>query len=630
MHVNPDNLKAQIPASDLIDERIARRLRDEALLRESHQQLEKRVADSTRDLAESNIRLLREITERREAEEELRRAYDRNELLLESAGEGIYGVDTSGRCTFANRATTNMLGFTRDELLGADVRPLLHVDRKDGKPIAAADWAVLKVMETGEGLRVEDEKMVRRDGTQFCAEYSSYPVVEKGVLIGAVVVFRDITEAREMAKRLSYQATHDALTGLVNRREFERRVTTALQEAHVDNTLHGLIFLDLDQFKIVNDTCGHSAGDEMLRQISDVLHGKLRSSDTLARLGGDEFGILLEHCPLARSTQIAEALRLAVEEYRFMWEGQSFAVGVSIGVVPISTESQNLAGVMSAADNACYSAKEAGRNRVHVYELNDEELAERRGQMQWAQRINEAFDQERFRLYFQSITPIDNTTDLTSHYEVLLRMVDENGKLVPPGAFLPAADRYDLMPRIDRWVIGRVIEWLTEQPDHVADLELCSINLSGPSLTDESFLKYIKILIEFSPIPPHKICFEVTETAAVADLRKAAQFIDELQALGCRFSLDDFGSGMSSFGYLKNLPVDSLKIDGSFVRGIVEDEIDFAMVKSINEIGHVMKKQTIAEFVENDEIIAKLREIGVDYAQGYGIAPPRPIDELLK
>jgi diguanylate cyclase (GGDEF)-like protein/PAS domain S-box-containing protein len=630
MLVNPENLTTQIPDSDLIDDQIAKRLRDEAVLRASHQQLEKRVADSTRDLAESNIRLLREITERREAEEELRRAYDRNELLLESAGEGIYGVDTDGRCTFANRATTSMLGFTREELLGAEVRPLLHLSRESGEPIPAADWAVLEVMETGEGVRIEDEMMVRRDGSRFCAEYSSYPVVENGVVIGAVVVFRDITEAREMAKRLSYQAAHDALTGLVNRREFERRVTTALQEAHVDDTLHGLIFLDLDQFKIVNDTCGHSAGDEMLRQLSNVLQGKLRSSDTLARLGGDEFGVLLEHCPLDRSRQIAEALRAAVEEYRFMWEGQSFAVGVSVGVVPISTESQNLAGVMSAADNACYSAKEAGRNRVHVYELNDEELAERRGQMQWAQRINEAFDQERFRLYFQSITPIDNTTDLTSHYEVLLRMVDEDGKLVPPGAFLPAADRYDLMPRIDRWVIGRVMEWLTEHPQHVDDLELCSINLSGPSFTNDSFLKYIKILVEFSAIPPHKICFEVTETAAVADLRKAAQFIDELQALGCRFSLDDFGSGMSSFGYLKNLPVDFLKIDGSFVRGIVEDEIDYAMVKSINEIGHVMKKQTIAEFVEDEKIIAKLREIGVDYLQGYGIAAPKPIDELLK
>ncbi len=630
--MNPENPEAHLAAaaSDLIDDEIARRLRDEALLRASHQQLEKRIADSTRELAESNIRLLREITERREAEEELRRAYDRNELLLESAGEGIYGVDTTGRCTFANRAATKMLGFAREELLGTEVRPLLHVDRVSGEPVPAGDWAVLQVMQTGEGVRVEDELMLRNDGTTFAAEYSSYPVVENDILIGAVVVFRDITEAREMEKRLSYQATHDALTGLVNRREFERRVTTALQEAHVDDTLHGLIFLDLDQFKIVNDTCGHSAGDEMLRQISSVLHSNLRSSDTLARLGGDEFGVLLEHCPLDRATQIAESLRQAVEEYRFMWEGQSFAVGVSIGVVPISSESQNLAGVMSAADTACYSAKENGRNRVSVYELNDEDLVKRRGQMQWAQRINEAFDENRFRLYYQSITPLDDTSDLASHYEVLLRMVDDKGKLVPPGAFLPAADRYNLMPRIDRWVIGSMIEWLTDQPRHVAQLEVCSINLSGPSLTDENFLKYLKILIEFSPIPPGKICFEVTETAAVADLRKAALFIDELQALGCRFSLDDFGSGMSSFGYLKNLPVDFLKIDGSFVRGIAEDEIDFAMVKSINEIGHVMKKQTIAEFVENDAIVDKLREIGVDFAQGYGIAEPRPIVELLK
>ncbi len=623
----PDSLSDLDEA--LIDEQVAKRLRDEALLRAAHLDLQKQVADNTRELADSNIRLLREITERREAEEELRRAHDRNELLLDSAGEGIYGIDTHGRCTFVNRAAAAMLGYSREELLGAEVLELLHLRGEHGERLSMGDWPAFRVMQTGEGLRVENEMMARKDGTRFAAEYSSFPIVENSGVSGAVVVFRDITEAREMADRLSYQATHDALTGLVNRREFERRVTTALNEAHVDKTQHALFFLDLDQFKLVNDTCGHSAGDEMLRQISSLLQSRLRSSDTLARLGGDEFGVLLEHCPLKRAVQIAESLRRVVEQYRFMWERQSFAVGVSSGVVPISTQSENLASVMSAADSACYTAKESGRNRVHVYEPNDEELARRRGQMQWAQRINSAFDEDRFRLFAQPITPVDDVTNLSSHYEVLLRMVDDTGKQVPPGAFLPAADRYDLMPRVDRWVIGSTMEWLTQHPGHVAQLKACSINLSGPSLNDRNFLKYVTALIEYGSIPPQKICFEVTETAAVADLQKAARFIKVLQGLGCRFALDDFGSGMSSFGYLKNLPVDFLKIDGSFVRGVAVDEIDYAMVKSINEIGHVMKKQTIAEFVEDDEIIARLREIGVDFAQGYGIARPMPIDELL-
>ncbi len=623
----PDSLSDLDEA--LIDEQVARRLRDEALLRAAHLDLQKQVADNTRELADSNIRLLREITERREAEEELRRAHDRNELLLDSAGEGIYGIDTHGRCTFVNRAAAAMLGYSREELLGAEVLELLHLRGEHGERLSMGDWPAFRVMQTGEGLRVENEMMARKDGTRFAAEYSSFPIVENSGVSGAVVVFRDITEAREMADRLSYQATHDALTGLVNRREFERRVTTALNEAHVDKTQHALFFLDLDQFKLVNDTCGHSAGDEMLRQISSLLQSRLRSSDTLARLGGDEFGVLLEHCPLKRAVQIAESLRQVVEQYRFMWERQSFAVGVSSGVVPISTQSENLASVMSAADSACYTAKESGRNRVHVYEPNDEELARRRGQMQWAQRINSAFDEDRFRLFAQPITPVDDVTNLSSHYEVLLRMVDDTGKQVPPGAFLPAADRYDLMPRVDRWVIGSTMEWLTQHPGHVTQLKACSINLSGPSLNDRNFLKYVTALIEYGSIPPQKICFEVTETAAVADLQKAARFIKVLQGLGCRFALDDFGSGMSSFGYLKNLPVDFLKIDGSFVRGVAVDEIDYAMVKSINEIGHVMKKQTIAEFVEDDEIIARLREIGVDFAQGYGIARPMPIDELL-
>src|SRR5208283_3286044 len=400
-----------------------------------------------------------------------------------------------------------------------------------------------------------------------------------GAVSGGVLVFHDVSEARELNRRLSYHASHDVLTGLVNRREFENRMERALKSAKARETSYALCCLDLDQFKIVNDTCGHSAGDALLGQVGALLKSKVRWRDTLARLGGDEFGILLESCSLDEAMRTAEALREAVRNFKFTWEERTFRLGASIGVVPISADNQDVASVLSAADSACQAAKEAGRNRVHSFEENDIDLMRRRREMQWAARINNALEEGRFELFRQSILPLQQAEG-GLHYELLLRMRDEAGKIVAPYDFITAAERYGITPQIDRWVIENAFRWLVSEADEREKLAMCSINLSGQSLGDDKFLPY---------------------------------------------ALDDFGTGLSSFGYLKHFPVDFLKIDGSFVKEILHDPIDREMVRSINEIGHLTGKQTIAEFAENLEIIEMLRSLGVDYAQGYGVSQPHRV-----
>jgi len=390
-----------------------------------------------------------------------------------------------------------------------------------------------------------------------------------------------------------------------------------------------LCYLDLDQFKVINDTCGHVAGDELLRQLSSLLKKEIRKRDTLARLGGDEFGVLMEHCSLEQARRVALKLRKAVERYRFAWQERSFAVGVSIGLVPITETSMNTIEILKQADAACYAAKDAGRNRIHIYQADDVDLARRSGEMQWVAQINLALEKNHFCLYAQPIIPLTQNDYSWDHYELLVRMRNEDDSLIPPGAFLPAAERYNLSTRLDTWVVENYLNWLIAHPQHLAQLSQCAINLSGLSLGDEQFLDWLVHRFEQTAVPPDKICFEITETAAIANLSSATMFIKTLKALGCRFALDDFGSGLSSFAYLKTLSVDYLKIDGVFVKGIKNDPIDLAMVKSINDIGKVMGKQTIAEFVENEFILDRLKEIGVDYAQGFYISKPRSIDEIV-
>jgi len=452
-------------------------------------------------------------------------------------------------------------------------------------------------------------------------------------MLGIIASDIEERELREQAllmneTELAYQANHDILTGLVNRRGFERHLRSALESSQMDHAEHVLCYLDLDQFKVINDTCGHIAGDELLRQVSTVLEGGIRRHDVLARLGGDEFGILMEHCDLNHASEIANALCALVENYRFEWEGQRFSLGVSIGVVAINCRENDTIDLLKKADVACYAAKAAGRHCARLYEEDSAEFSRLHGEMRWVGKINQALEENRFTLFAQPIVPVTEGVEAGLHYEVLLRMVDEEEGLIPPGVFLPAAEEYDLITKLDSWVIENVFQYLHGNPEHLEKVWLCSINLSGPTLTQGGFLESIIERLDQYSIPPEKICFEITETAAIANLAVATKFIDKLRGKGCRFALDDFGTGLSSFAYLKNLKVDYLKIDGVFVRDMVSDSIDYAMVKSINEIGHVTGMQTIAEFVEDEAIRNKLKEIGVDYAQGYGISMPVEIDKL--
>ena len=441
--------------------------------------------------------------------------------------------------------------------------------------------------------------------------------------IAAITILRKQTEAQ-----LNFHACHDALTGLVNRREFERRAERLLASVIQDKDQHALCFMDLDQFKVINDTSGHIAGDEMLRQISSLLQRVVRKRDTLARLGGDEFGVLMEHCSLDDAHRVATSLQKAVQDYQFAWEGHLFKVGVSIGLVPITESTASLSLLLRDADAACYMAKDKGRNRIHVYHSDDLETTLRHGEIQWVARLSHALEENHFCLYAQAIVPVDGSTE--THYELLLRMLDTNEETIPPGAFLPAAERYNLITKVDYWVIENAFAMLADNPVFLDHIAFCSINLSGQSLTEPEMLAFIIKQLEILNIHGSKICFEITETAAISNLSMATKFISTLKERGCRFALDDFGSGLSSFAYLKNLPVDFLKIDGMFVKDIVDDPIDHAMVKSINEIGHVMGMKTIAEFVENDVVKGMLKETGVNYVQGYGVGKPQALSELIK
>ncbi len=434
-----------------------------------------------------------------------------------------------------------------------------------------------------------------------------------------------LVEKNEELMVLTYR---DTLTGVYNRRAFEMHLQQALDTAQAGNRQHAVCYIDLDQFKVVNDTCGHMAGDELLKQVAARLQSDVRGADTVARLGGDEFAVLLEGYPLSRAAEIAEQLRQSLKTFRFSWDEKVFDVSGSIGVVPVNAESGSLFDILRAADSACYVAKDLGRNRVHVYQPDDKELAQRYGEMQWVTRITKAFEDNSFELYCQRIVPIRDPA-LSEHVEILIRMRDENNEIVPPMAFLPAAERYNLMPTLDRWVVRTALRELgagTFMVDGVP--RAIAINLSGQSLGDDHFLEFVTDILAQPGVDPALINFEITETAAITNLVAATRFISALRALGCRFSLDDFGSGLSSFNYLKNLKVDYLKIDGHFVKNLVDDRISYSMVEAISHIGHVMGIKTIAEFVENDAILRQLERIGVDYAQGYGIDRPAPLSAL--
>ncbi len=428
---------------------------------------------------------------------------------------------------------------------------------------------------------------------------------------------------------IRYMAYHDCLTNLINRAEFERRLEDAVRSAKLEGDIHCLLYLDLDQFKLVNDCSGHMAGDELLRRITRRLQSGVRDSDTLARLGGDEFGVLLKNCPIERAEKIARELLKNVQNYLFIWADRSFKIGVSIGLVQVNGRIPS-AELLSNADMACYVAKDLGRNRIHVFSESDQTLIQRKGEMQWVQRLQEGMATNSLILYEQQIKSLQKGP---SHTELLLRMQDDDGSLILPDRFIPAAERYSIMPEVDRWVIGHVCEQLEKKfSQHpVSESEnTVFINLSATSLSDKDLSGFIKDKMQRHNIQPHKIGFEITETAAITDFDYAIDLISALQAYGCKVALDDFGTGMSSFSYLKSLCVDYVKIDGSFVKNMLDNEMDYAIVEAVNKIGHIAGIKTIAEFVENKEILKGITELGIDFAQGWAVGYPQPFIEPKK
>jgi diguanylate cyclase (GGDEF)-like protein/PAS domain S-box-containing protein len=586
------------------------------------------------NIALEKIVVVKDITKYKLLEEVLYIERKRAQVTLQYINDAVIITDAKGVIDYMNAVAERFTGWSNAEAHGLPLAKVFNViDELTCQPLPEPLEHCLR-----EGHIITHASrsfLIQRDGQERAIEYTAVPVRNQDgwakrtmeEIVGAVLVFRDVTALVGIARQMAYQASHDSLTGLINRRTFEAYLARVLGSAKTENTHHVLCYLDLDQFKIVNDTCGHIAGDHLLRQLTVPLNSRVRTTDILGRLGGDEFGVILQHCSIDQARQVAEDLRHAIKDFRFTWQEKTFELGVSIGLVPITADSGRPDEMLSAADAACYVAKAQGRNRIQVYRPDDTAVVQRHGEMQWVHRVIQALAEDRFCLYYQTIMPLATQNRGEIHGEILLRMVDEQGELVPPMAFIPAAEHYYLMPAIDRWVIRTALGVMvqTRQSASRPVAPRCfAINLSGQSLGDDEFLEFVTTQLQQNDVNAEQLCFEITETAAIANLSRAIHFMTTLRAIGCRFALDDFGSGLSSFAYLKQLPVDYLKIDGSFVREMLDDPIDCAMVNSINQIGHVMSIRTIAECVENDAILAKLQELGVDYAQGYGIAKPEP------
>ncbi|HHJ14302.1 MAG TPA: EAL domain-containing protein [Gammaproteobacteria bacterium] len=563
------------------------------------------------------------------SEQALQRQKDQAEVTLHSIGDAVITTDPEGRIEYMNPIAEALLGCRLDEICGTPVGKIMRlIDEDSGQPLTNP---VDLCLAQGERIAEGRHKLLQRhDGEQVAIADSAAPIRDReGRLTGVVMVFHDVGQARQLARQLSFHASHDPLTGLYNRREFELQLQRLFEGARESGAAHAMCYIDLDQFKVVNDVCGHGAGDELLRQISALLQRQVREADVLARLGGDEFGVLLRHCSAEQAVRVAENMRTAVRGFRFLWEDRSFEIGASIGVVAINEHSRSMAELLSAADIACYAAKDAGRNRVHLYEPSDTELNQRRGEMNWVSEVRRALDEHRFCLLYQPIVSLCGDSGVREvHYEFLLRMLDPQGQEVPPMAFLPAAERYHMMPDIDRWVIQAVMRLLADSP-RVPERGRLLINLSGTSLADPGFVDCLVQHLEQAVLPPSRFCFEITESSAISNLRLIGEAIRRLRGMGCRFTLDDFGSGLSAFGYFKEMEVDYIKIDGGLVRNMLESDIDAAMVRAINDIGHAVGVQTIAEFIETPAIQERLVMLGVDFGQGHAIARPRPADELL-
>ena len=607
----------QLPIVVLVDEP------DEELGRESVSRGALDFLDRELLSAQLVEKVLRYATERTHTLLALKASEQRYRELFQNVTAGVFQTTTDGKFMAANPALVRMLGYdSEDELLELDVARDIYMD-----PDHRQNWA--RTMAEGGEVRNAELVLKRRDGTKIVVLENSRAVRDdEGRVLFYEGTLTDITAAHELSQQLSYDASHDPLTGLANRREFELKLQRALELTQVTGATHAVCYLDLDRFKTVNDTCGHVAGDELLRQLGFVLQQKVRAADVVARLGGDEFAVLLHNCAVNDALQVANNLLKAVQQFEFIWSTNKFTLGASVGLVSINAGFKRIAQVMNAADTACYAAKDAGRSRVHVYQEDEAHLARRHGEMDWVARAKRALAENRLFLEAQLILPLDAAANEKPHYELLVRMRDESGRAVPPGAFLPAVERYNLSIRYDRWVIAAALGWMGRHPDVFERVSRFFINLSRDSIADPDTAAFIRQAAASAGVDPQRLGFETAESVAIANLARTNQLIGDLRRFGCAFGIDDFGSGVSSFAYLKALNADYLKIDGMFVGNISQDLVDHAMVRSIKEIGHVMGKKVIAESVESTAVIEKLREIGVDYAQGFAVGMPRPLDEL--
>jgi len=546
-------------------------------------------------------------------------------LALGALAEAVITTDRSGRITFMNAAAERLTGAEAAGSTGKQLEEVISlVDESERRLLSDP---VHQALTAGAAVNLSRRALLlaRSSGSERSIELSAAPIRDSArELLGAVVLLHDVTESRGLARQMSYQATHDALTGLVNRREFERRLTEAIESGHRGEGQHVLCYLDLDHFKVVNDTSGHITGDGMLREVAKLLRDAVRDSDTVGRLGGDEFGTLLIGCPLEKARQIADDLSRAVGDHRFVWKDKIYNIGVSIGLVEISRESGTMEELLAAADTACYVAKRQGTGHVAVYSARDEALARHTGEIQWLQRLQAALKENRFYLYQQLIVPAHGE-DGGPSMEVLVRLQDENGRELLPAEFMRAAERYRLMGLVDRWVVQTTLAALGRGAIAVPAQRSVAINISGQTLGDAQFLEFVVECLDTTGVTPGQVCFEITETAVIANLDHARRFVGVLHGMGCQFALDNFGSGVGSFSNLKNLPLDYLKIDGSFMRNLARDNVNQAMVTAMIKLARTLNFKVIAEQVEDSAAVETARRMGVDYLQGFAIGRPQPL-----
>jgi diguanylate cyclase (GGDEF)-like protein/PAS domain S-box-containing protein len=579
------------------------------------------------DVAVRLVGSFQDVTARKAIEHQLVEHRELLQTTLDSIGDAVITTDTRGMIRWLNPVAERMTGWTRAEAAGQPLNRVFVIVDEETR-LAAPD-PVAACISQGKIVGLAGKTMLlSRDGSEFGIDDSASPIVDaSGKVYGVVLVFRDVSEQRRLSYEMTHRATHDPLTGLVNRAEFEARLDRLASTLQLDERGNSLMFIDLDRFKIVNDACGHTVGDQLLKQVSGMMRDCVRSRDTVARLGGDEFGIILEHCDVAQAQVIAQKLCDQMEDFRFTHDGRRFRVGTSIGLVPFDCRWPTVAAAMQAADASCYAAKQAGRSRVYLWVDSDASITSRHGDMQWVSRLELALDENRFELYGQRIEAVSGASD-GLHCEVLLRLVEPDGTIVLPGAFLPAAERFHLATRIDRWVVREVFSRMETDPGFEQQIGTIAVNLSGHSIGDRAFHRTVIELIRAASFDVSKLCFEITETVAVTNFSDAKAFIEEVRAMGVKVSLDDFGAGASSFGYLKHLPVDYLKIDGQFVTGLLDDALDDAAVRCFRDVAQVVGVATIAEFVEREDVREQLGAIGIDMAQGFLIHRPEPLRSL--